>query len=131
MSRLAFGPEPGKMEVTDIATGHFVFAPVEGEMVSFTALDQAITDAGYEIEEATIALSGTVTENGHLETPDGQMFHLIAVDDAVKSALAELDEGTPRRVAGTWEVREDAEVVIVQRIGEETAGAGGGGEEGR
>ncbi len=38
MSRLEFGPKPREMEVTDIATGHFVFRPVDGEKVSYEAL---------------------------------------------------------------------------------------------
>ena len=121
VSRLPFGPEPKGMEVTDIATGHFVFAPVEGEKVSYEALDEAITDAGYEIEDAAIAVSGTVTENRHLETPDGHAFHLTAVDEDVKNELSALEPGTDLRVEGAWVVREGAEVVVVQRIGEETA----------
>ena len=123
MSRLAFGPEPKEMEVTDIATGHFVFRPVEGETVSFEALEEAITDAGYEIEEAAIAVSGKVGENRHLETPGGQVFHLTAVDEDLKSRLFELDPGTTLSVRGGWEVRKDAEVVVVQAIDGERPGS--------
>lgn len=119
MSRLAFGPEPEAMEVTDIATGHFVFTPVEGERVSFEGLDEAITAAGYEIEDAAIEVSGVVTENRHLETPDGQVFHLTAVDEEVKKGLLALDAGTDLRVEGAWKVREGSEIVDVRRIGED------------
>lgn len=119
MSRLAFGPKPREMEVTDIATGHFVFTPVEEEKVSYEALDEAIDAAGYEIEDASITVSGTVTENRHLETPDGQVFHLTAADEELKKRLFELAAGTDLRVRGAWEVREGAEVVAVHRIGDD------------
>lgn len=118
VSRLAFGPEPREMEVTDIATGHFVFTPAEEEMVSYEALDEAIYAAGYEIEDASITVSGTVTENRHLETPDGQVFHLTAAGEKAKARLFELETGTDLRVEGAWEAREGAEVVVVHRIGE-------------
>lgn len=106
------------MEVTDIATGHFVFTPVEEEKVSYEALDEAITDAGYEIEDASITVSGTVTENRHLETPDGQVFHLTAAGEEVEEELSELEAGKELRVEGAWEARKGAEVVVVHRIGE-------------
>lgn len=127
VSRLAFGPETGEMEVTDIETGHFVFAPVQGKPVSFEALDEAITDAGYEIDGAVIALTGTVTENHHLETPDGQVFHLTAEDEGIEGELLDLEPGTELHVVGTWEVRHGAETVMVGRIGGDAEDAGGEG----
>lgn len=125
VSRLAFAPSPEEMEVTDIATGHFVFRPLAGEEVSFAALDKAIRDAGYEIENAAIELAGTLTENRHLEAPGGQLFHLVADDEALQGRLSALEVGTPLVVKGGWKAIEGSEVVVVTEIG---GGAGGGDE---
>lgn len=125
MSRLAFGPKPREMEVTDISTGHFVFTPVEGQRVSLQALEEAIENAGYEIEGTAIEVAGTVTENRHLETPDGQLFHLTAVDEDLKSRLLAIEPGTDLAVQGAWQVREGAEVVVVQALDDDDAEDGG------
>ena len=119
MSRLAFGPEPESMEVTDIATGHFVFAPVKGEKVSYELLERAITDAGYEIEESSIVVSGNLTEQRHLETPEGQTFHLAAMDEELKSRLLELEPRTGVTVQGSWEVREEVERIVIREVRDE------------
>ncbi len=58
-----------------------------------------------------------MTENRHLETPDGQVFHLTVDGEVVKEKLFELEAGTELRVEGAWEAREGAEVVVVHRIG--------------
>ena len=113
VSRLPFGPKPKEMEVTDIASGHFVFSPVRGEKVSYEALDKAITDAGYEIEDAKVVVSGTVTEEGHLETPDGQRFHLTASADELRGRLAEVEPGAALRVRGDWLLRTGNDTIDV------------------
>lgn len=127
MSRLAFGPRPQEMEVTDIATGHFVFRPVEGQEVSYEGLNEAIENAGYEIEDATIEVSGTFLENRHLETPEGQRFHLEAADEELQARLGELAPGARLTVRGAWKAVEGAEAVVVTEIGESAAGGGEGG----
>lgn len=128
MSRLAFGPKPKAMEVTDIASGHFVFSPVEGEVVSYEALDRAITDAGYEIENAALVLAGTLLRNRHLETPSGQVFHLKADDRAVKARLAELAPGDRLEVRGAWRFAQGAELVEVSEVSDGDGGPEGAGK---
>lgn len=119
MSRLEFGPEPEEMEVTDIRTGHFVFRPVPGKKVSYRALEEAIENAGYEIEAASVAVTGTVTEERHLRTPGGQEFHLTAPDGETgegRSPLAALEPGAKVTVEGAWTAHKGAEVVAAEAI---------------
>lgn len=116
VSRLEFGPKPQAMEVTDIATGHFVFAPVEGRGVSYELLDRAVTDAGYEIEDASISVSGRLSENRHLETPEGIVYHLKATDESVKIRLLELDPDTRIEVEGAWTVEKETELIVVTTL---------------
>jgi hypothetical protein len=116
VSRLEFGPEPDEMEVTDIATGHFVFRPVAGKEVSYAALDEAIEDAGYAIENAAITVAGMVTDERHVKTPDGQVFHVEAADASGKERLAGLKAGEKVVVAGAWKAVEGAEVVVARGI---------------
>jgi hypothetical protein len=104
------------MEVTDIATGHFVFAPVTGKSVSFAALGRAIEKAGYRIEKATIAVRGTLTAERHLKTPAGQVFHLTAADAARTRDLARLPPGAPVSARGRWKTAEGTEVVEVAEL---------------
>ncbi|MFP3939706.1 MAG: hypothetical protein ACLF0P_05315 [Thermoanaerobaculia bacterium] len=131
MSRLDFGPAAKEMEVTDIATGHFVFAPAEGEEVSFSALDEAIRNAGYEIEAASITVAGAVTDRRHLETPGGQLFHLTAAGAPPGEPPEGLEPGREVTVRGSWsaaegvEVVEGAEVVDTGQDGDGGATTGG------
>jgi hypothetical protein len=101
------------MEVTDIATGHFVFAPVPGKRVSYQALDGAIRGAGYEVDRSAITLSGEVTDQRHLRTPNGQLFHLEAADPEARQRLEGLEAGARVVVTGAWRTVEGAEVVTV------------------
>lgn len=116
MSRLEFGPKPKEMEVTDIKTGHFVFSPVGGGPVSYKSLNKAVTDAGYEIESAVIVATGTLDAARHLATPSGQIFHLTAVDEAVKRQLVDLEPGTRLTVEGAWSVEERVDIVVVSKM---------------
>ena len=116
MSRLEFGPKPKEMEVTDIKTGHFVFSPVEGGPVSYKSLNKAVSDAGYEIESAVIVVTGTLDAARHLATPNGQIFHLTAVDEAVKRQLVDLEPGARLRVEGAWSVEEGGDIVVVSKM---------------
>lgn len=113
MSRLEFGPQPKEMEVTDIKTGHFVFAPVDGKDVSYASLDTAVTGAGYDIESAVIVISGTLNRARHLVTPGGQIFHLTGVNETLNRQLGELEPGAPLRVEGAWKAENGAEIVAV------------------
>lgn len=113
VSRLEFGPKPKEMEVTDIRTGHFVFRPVEGEEVSFQELSEAIENAGYEIEDAAITVTGRVTDDRHLETPDGQVFELSAVGAAGEERLAALEPGSESTLSGAWKAVEGVDVIVL------------------
>lgn len=113
VSRLEFGPKPKEMEVTDIRTGHFVFRPVTGEEVSYEALNEAIEDAGYEIEDAAITVTGRVTDDRHLETPDGQVFELSAVGAAGEERLAALEPGSESTLSGAWKAVEGVDVIML------------------
>ena len=116
MSRLEFGPKPREMEVTDIATGHFVFRPVEGKEVSYEELDEAIENAGYEIEDATITVTGAVTDERHLESPNGQLFQVTEGEAAGENALAELAPGAKVTVRGAWRSTDGVNVVVAAEI---------------
>lgn len=113
VSRLEFGPKPKEMEVTDIRTGHFVFRPVEGEEVSYLELSEAIENAGYEIEDAAITVAGRVTDDRHLETPDGKVFELAAAGPAGEERLAALEPGSDTILSGAWKAVEGVEVILV------------------
>lgn len=113
VSRLELGPKPKEMEVTDIRTGHFVFRPVAGKEVSYQALKRAIENAGYEIEDAAITVTGTVTDGRHLETPDGQIFELTAADAAGEARLDALDPGGETTLSGAWKAVEGVNVIVV------------------
>lgn len=116
VSRLEFGPKPREMEVTDIATGHFVFSPLEGEEVSFERLDEAIVDAGYEIENAAVTVAGKVTGERHLELPNGQLFHVTGPEGEGERPLAGLEPGAEVIVRGPWKAVEGVEVVVAAEV---------------
>lgn len=113
VSRLEFGPKPKEMEVTDIRTGHFVFRPVKGKEVSYRELSEAIENAGYEIEDAAITVTGRVTDDRHLETPDGQVFELSAVGAAGEERLAALEPGSESTLSGAWKAVEGVDVIVL------------------
>ena len=116
VSRLDFGPRPKEMEITDIATGHFVFRPVPGTEVSYEALNDAIENAGYEIEDAAITVSGEVTDGRHLRTPNGQRFHVARDGATADDALADLEPGTRVTVGGAWRSGEGVNVVVAAEL---------------
>ena len=130
VSRLPFGPKPKEMEVTDIASGHFVFSPVREEKVSYEALEKAITDAGYEIEDAKVVVSGTMTEERHVETAEGQVFLLAASADELKGRLEEIEPGAALRVRGDWLFRAGTDTIDVVEFLEPAAPEVDGGEDG-
>lgn len=122
VSRLEFAPKTDEMQVTDIATGHFVFQPVSGKPVSYENLNRAIENAGYEIERAEIMVSGVPTD-GHLKTPEGQLFRLEMSDqhESAQKTLAGMSPGEEVTVRGAWEAAEEVEVIRVAEV--EQAGA--------
>ncbi len=81
--------------------------------MSYQALEKAITDAGYEIEDANVVVSGTVTEEGHLETPEGQLFQLTASANELKGRLEEIEPDAALRVRGDWLRRAESETIDV------------------
>lgn len=116
VSRLEFGPKPREMEVTDIATGRLVFRPVEGEEVSFEALDEAVVNAGYEIENAALTVTGTVTDERHLKTPGGQLFHVTRAEGEGDTPQAELEPGAEVTVRGGWRSVEGVDVILATEV---------------
>jgi hypothetical protein len=103
--RLEFAPAPKDMEVTDIATGRFVFRPRTDKPVSLSELKKAVTKAGYEIEGTRIEVAGSLGADGRLRVPEtGQVFLLKGEQKPA---------GGPVTVQGKWEAGEDREEVIV------------------
>lgn len=113
VSRLEFAPKPKDMKVTDISTGHFVFAPVAGEEVSYEALDGAITGAGYAIERAWIRVTGSLINDRDLQVPEtGQVFRLRG-----ERQLAEIRQrgaGGSMTVSGVWRTEKGADLILLE-----------------
>lgn len=115
MSRLEFAPETDAMEVTDISTGHFVFTPLEGKMVAFEDLREAIEGAGYEIDRASIEVSGTVLENDHLRVSGtGQLFRLEGDREELEALRQKAGSDAEVTVAGGWRQEEEAQVITLE-----------------
>ncbi len=103
--RLEFAPAPKDMEVTDIATGRFVFRPRTDKPVSLSELRKAVTKAGYEIEGTRIEVSGSLGADGRLRVPEtGQVFLLKGEQKPA---------GGPVTVRGKWEVVDREEVIVL------------------
>jgi hypothetical protein len=112
--RLEYAPDPKDMEVTDIATGRFVFRPRPGKPVSLADLRKMVAKAGYEIEGTWIEVSGTLTPDGRLAVPEtGQVFRLEG-----EEGLRTLREkaGTAGRVtaAGSWRLTDGQETIVLE-----------------
>lgn len=103
------------MEVTNIATGHFVFSPLSGRQVSYSDLNKVITDAGYEIEEAWIEVTGKLVTNRQLHVEEtGQTFHLANVEDL--SGLGEkVSSDLLVTVSGQWKVEQSIDAIVIQK----------------
>lgn len=107
MRRLPFAPRPEDMKVTDVTSGRFVFTPRPGRPVSQRALDQAITDSGYEIETVRIEVRGTLAAGDRLEaTGTGQPFalageRLAALREAVRPGARLVLHGRWRPATGS------------------------------
>jgi len=107
--RLEFAPENKEMEVTDIATGRFVFRPRPGKAVSLADLRKSVVDAGYEIEGTRIEVTGSLTEDGRLRVPEtGQVFRL----EGEKKPQAAPDGKVT--VAGAWLAMDGEEAVRLE-----------------
>ncbi len=108
VSRLDFAPKAKEMEVTDISTGHFVFTPRPGKLVSLQKLSKTIEGAGYKIEKAFIEVTGRVsTVKGKTVVKaegSGQSFWLIT------DALVPDSENTPT-FSGAWSEEEGRQTI--------------------
>lgn len=115
VSRLDFAPETESMEVTDIATGHFVFSPLSGRQVSYSDLNKAITDAGYEIEAASIEVIGKFVANGrlHVEETD-QTFHLVN-EEELSRLREQVSSDLPVTVSGQWKTERGIDTIVIQK----------------
>jgi len=109
--RLEFAPASKEMEVTDIATGRFVFRPRPDRPVSLSKLRKEIKNAGYEIAGTRIEVAGALTGDGRLRVSGtGQVFRLEG--DAKPQGKAS-PEGQVT-VAGAWTVKDGEEVVRLE-----------------
>ena len=111
--RLDYAPDPKDMEVTDIATGRFVFRPRPGKPVSLADLRKTVKKAGYEIEGTWIEVSGTLAPDGRLLVPEtGQAFRLEGADRL--RALRETADSAGRvTAAGSWKVTDGQETILL------------------
>lgn len=115
VSRLDFAPETESMEVTDIAPGHFVFSPLSGRQVSYSDLNKAITDAGYEIEAASIEVTGKFVANGRLHVEEtGQTFHL-AEGEELSGLREQVSSDLLVTVSGQWKVGQSIDAIVIQK----------------
>lgn len=116
VSRLEFAPKPDDLEVTDIASGHFVFSPVLGNEVHYDILHRAITDAGYEIEQAFLTVQGVLSEERHLRTPNESSYRLQPGSEDLRSQLASLEPDHPIEIEGAWTLDGESEVIVVSAV---------------
>ena len=115
MSRLDFAPETESMEVTDIATGHFVFSPLSGRQVSYGDLDKVITGAGYEIEKASIEVIGKLVTNMQLRVEEtDQTFHLVN-EEELSRLREQVSSDLPVTVSGQWKTERGIDTIVIQK----------------
>lgn len=108
--RLDFAPKSKEMEVTDIATGRFVFRPRPDRPVSLAKLRKEIKNAGYEIAGTRIEVAGALTGDGRLRVPDtGQVFRLEG-GAGLRSKAPSLT------VTGVWTTKDGEEVVRLEEV---------------
>ncbi|HAV63882.1 MAG TPA: hypothetical protein DCY13_16145 [Verrucomicrobiales bacterium] len=115
VSRLDFAPETESMEVTDIATGHFVFSPLSGRQVSYGDLDKVITGAGYEIEKASIEVIGKLVTNMQLRVEEtDQTFHLVN-EEELSRLREQVSSDLPVTVSGQWKTERGIDTIVIQK----------------
>ena len=105
VSRLSFAPRTKDMKVTDVKTGHFVFAPRPDRPVSREELARSVIRAGYEIEDTSIEVRGTLAAGGErLEASGtGQVFALAGAKLAnLREELRKAAAKGPLDVRGRW-----------------------------
>ena len=104
MSRLNYAPKLKEIQITDIKKGIGVFTPKPGQPVSFAALKESLKKAGYTLDKANIAVTGTLAKDeigwAIVVQPSGQRFALDGpnVDRAFDGAKA----GATIEVTGDW-----------------------------
>lgn len=109
--RLEFAPKNKEMEVTDIATGRFVFRPRPDRPVSLEKLRKEIKNAGYEIAGTRIEVAGALTGDGRLRVPDtGQVFRL---EGGAGLRGKPAPDGSVT-VTGVWTAKDGEEVVRLE-----------------
>lgn len=117
VSRLSFAPRTQDMKVTDVKTGHFVFAPRPDRPVSREELARSVTRAGYEIEDTSIEVRGTVAAAGdRLEASGtGQVFSLAGAKLAdLREELRKGATAAPLDVRGRWKPGPGGGVIEVE-----------------
>lgn len=106
------------MQVTDIATGRFVFSPRANEPVVYGELEKAITGAGYEIEKSWIEVAGKLISSEsqvHIEIPEaGQRFHLVQ-NAQLEGLRSKVGTDARVKVTGPWFERQGIQWVEVKK----------------
>ena len=126
VSRLPFGPETDRMEVTDIETGHFVFPPVPGEPIRHADLGGALDGAGYEMTDAWLTVTGTLApDDGFRALASGQPF-VLADGPPLERLRAAVEAGDTLTVHGAWTAGAGVDTVAIERWarGTELPGSG-------
>lgn len=137
VSRLPAGPETDRMEVTDIETGHFVFAPVPGEPIRHDDLQEALKGAGYEMTGAWLTATGRLKDDGRLEVLESGQPLALADGPALRRLRETTATGDTVSVHGDWTPGAEADTVAVRgwAEGSQAPGAAEGteapGEEGK
>jgi hypothetical protein len=113
VSRLDFGPETDAIEVTDIETGHMVFAAVSGTTVSLRELTSAIHGAGYEIAKASLTARGLLRPGMRLWVPNAEQEVALTGDEERMESLRGVAPETAIVVTGSWGEDGDSQVITV------------------
>ena len=112
--RLEFAPDLKDMEVTDIESGRFVFAPRPDKPVSLADLRTTVIKAGYEIEGTWAEVTGTLTQDGLLRVPEtGQVFRLEG-EERLRTLREKADAAGRVTAAGPWKVTDGQEILSLE-----------------
>lgn len=104
------------MEVTDISSGHFVFSPVSGQPVAYGPLDETITGAGYEIEKASITVTGrlVVDEQISIQVPDTRQVFKLKRNARLKRLRDDTEPNSKVTVTGSWLEENGSQIIEIQ-----------------
>ncbi len=131
VSRLPAGPETDRMEVTDIETGRFVFAPVPGEPIRYASLREVLEGAGYEMTAARMTATARRAPGDHLEVLGSGQVLVLAAGPGARRLSRTTAAGDTVSVHGEWRPGPEADTLAVREwargteVPEIPAGEGG------